>query len=113
MPPEGQSVVFAKALRDAGATVTALPVPNTDHFWFPVSPITGKKARPIARNIPRRNLLAAERRPTISSFPSCWSFFRATCDKRASRADRRIAPDKAQTGSVCQQQSSAGVHHVR
>lgn len=46
VPPEGQSVVFAKALRDAGATVTALPVPNTDHFWFPVSPITGKKGVP-------------------------------------------------------------------
>jgi hypothetical protein len=23
-----------------------VPVPNTDHFWFPISPITGKKGEP-------------------------------------------------------------------
>jgi acetyl esterase/lipase len=41
VPPEGQSVAFAQALRDAGAKVTAVPVPNTDHFWFPISPCSG------------------------------------------------------------------------
>lgn len=46
VPPDGQSLVFAQALREAGAKVTAVPVPNTDHFWFPVSPITGKKGVP-------------------------------------------------------------------
>lgn len=46
VPPEGQSVMFAQALRDAGAKVTSVAVPNTDHFWFPVSPITGKTGVP-------------------------------------------------------------------
>jgi acetyl esterase/lipase len=42
VPPDGQSVPFVKALRDAGATVTAVPVPNIDHFWFTASAITGQ-----------------------------------------------------------------------
>ena len=46
VPPDGQSVVFVQALRGAGATVTAVAVPKTDHFWFPVTPLTGKKGEP-------------------------------------------------------------------
>jgi acetyl esterase/lipase len=46
VPPDGQSVVFVQALRDAGATVTGVPVPKTDHFWFPVAPLTGKTGEP-------------------------------------------------------------------
>jgi acetyl esterase/lipase len=51
VPPNGQSVVFVQALRDAGATVTAVPVPKTDHFWFPVTPVTGKKGEPACEEI--------------------------------------------------------------
>lgn len=51
VPPNGQSVVFVQALRDAGATVTATPVPNTDHYWFPVTPVTGKKGDPACEEI--------------------------------------------------------------
>ena len=51
VPPAGQSVVFVQALRDAGATVTAVPVPKTDHFWFPVTPVTGKKGEPECEEI--------------------------------------------------------------
>jgi len=51
VPPNAQSVVFAQALRDAGATVTAVPVPKTDHFWFPVTPLTGKKGDPACEEI--------------------------------------------------------------
>jgi acetyl esterase/lipase len=47
VPADGQSVVFAQALRDAGATVVAVPVPNSDHYWFPVTDITGKKGDPV------------------------------------------------------------------
>jgi acetyl esterase/lipase len=47
VPPDGQSMVFVQALRDAGATVTGVPVPKTDHFWFPVAPLTGKKGEPV------------------------------------------------------------------
>ena len=46
VPPDGQSVVFVQALRDAGATVTAVPVPKTDHYWFSFTSITGKKGEP-------------------------------------------------------------------
>jgi acetyl esterase/lipase len=46
VPPDGQSVVFVQALRDAGATVTAVKVPKADHYWFPASPLTGKKGEP-------------------------------------------------------------------
>jgi acetyl esterase/lipase len=51
VPPAGQSVVFVQALRDAGAAVTAVPVPKTDHFWFPVTPVTGKKGEPECEEI--------------------------------------------------------------
>jgi acetyl esterase/lipase len=51
VPPAGQSMAFLQALRDAGAAVTAVPVPNTDHFWFPVTPVTGKKGEPQCEEI--------------------------------------------------------------
>jgi acetyl esterase/lipase len=51
VPPAGQSVVFAQALRDAGVTVTAVPVPKIDHFWFPVTSLTGKKGDPECEEI--------------------------------------------------------------
>jgi acetyl esterase/lipase len=51
VPPNGQSMVFIQALRDAGATVTAVPVPNTDHYWFPVTPLTGKMGEPGCEEI--------------------------------------------------------------
>ncbi len=51
VPPGGQSLVFVQALRDAGATVTAVPVPKTDHFWFPVTPLTGKKGEPACEEV--------------------------------------------------------------
>jgi len=46
VPPEGQSIIFVQALRDAGVTVTAIPVPNVDHFWFTATPLTGKQGEP-------------------------------------------------------------------
>ena len=50
VPPDGQSVVFAQALRDAGGTVTAVPVPGVDHFWFTASALTGKQGVPSCRD---------------------------------------------------------------
>lgn len=46
VPPAGQSVPFVQALKDAGVNVTAIPVPNVDHFWFTSSAITGKQGEP-------------------------------------------------------------------
>lgn len=46
VPPAGQGVPFVQALLDAGATVVSVPVPNSDHFWFPASQITGKTGDP-------------------------------------------------------------------
>jgi acetyl esterase/lipase len=51
VPASGQSAVFVQALRDAGATVTAVPVPKTDHYWFPVTPLTGKGGEPTCEEI--------------------------------------------------------------
>jgi acetyl esterase/lipase len=51
VPPDGQSVVFVQALRDAGATVTTVAVPKTDHYWFPVTPLTGKKGEPECEEV--------------------------------------------------------------
>ena len=52
VPPEGQSMPFVQALRDAGATVVAVPVPNIDHFWFTSSDITGKQGVPSCQEAP-------------------------------------------------------------
>ena len=46
VPPEGESIPFVKALRDAGATVTEVPVPNVGHFWLTASAITGQQGEP-------------------------------------------------------------------
>jgi acetyl esterase/lipase len=51
VPPAGQSVVFVQALRDAGGIVTAVAVPKTDHYWFPVTPVTDKKGEPACEDI--------------------------------------------------------------
>jgi acetyl esterase/lipase len=52
VPPDGQSVPFAQALREAGATVTAVPVPGVDHFWFTASALTGKHGTPDCKDAP-------------------------------------------------------------
>ena len=43
VPADGQSIPFVKALRDAGATVTAVAIPNIGHFWFTATELTGKR----------------------------------------------------------------------
>jgi acetyl esterase/lipase len=47
VPPAGQGVPFVQALHDAGATVVSVAVPNSDHFWFPASPIDDKTGDPV------------------------------------------------------------------
>ena len=42
VPVEGQGLPFVKALRDAGADVTAVAIPRVGHFWFTSSAITGQ-----------------------------------------------------------------------
>lgn len=43
---EGQSVPFVKALKEAGADVTAVPVPGAGHYWFNLGKITGQSGLP-------------------------------------------------------------------
>ena len=47
VPPEGESIPFIKALKEAGASVTEVPVPNVGHFWLESSAITGQQGEPI------------------------------------------------------------------
>jgi len=42
VPAEGQSIPFVKALKEAGADVTAVEVPHVGHYWFLAAPITGR-----------------------------------------------------------------------
>jgi len=60
VPPYAQSIPFVQALKDAGANVTAVPVPNVGHFWFPSSAITGQQGDP--------NCLEAATNPTTTPF---------------------------------------------
>ena len=41
VPDDGQAIPFVKALKEAGADVTAVAVPGVGHFWFTVTFITG------------------------------------------------------------------------
>jgi acetyl esterase/lipase len=41
VPAEGQSIPFVKALKEAGADVTAVAVPGAGHYWFTFTEITG------------------------------------------------------------------------
>ena len=60
VPPDGQSLPFVQALRDAGVNVTAIPVPNVDHFWFTITPLTGKQGEPKCAEAPPPARLACE-----------------------------------------------------
>jgi len=51
VPPDGQSVAMAKALADAGANVTAIPIPNQNHFWFVATQVTGKHGEPVCEEM--------------------------------------------------------------
>ena len=46
VPAEGQSIPFVKALKEAGADVTAVAVPGAGHYWFTFTEITGKRGIP-------------------------------------------------------------------
>ncbi|WP_022669007.1 alpha/beta hydrolase [Desulfospira joergensenii] len=46
VPAGGQSVPFVKALKEAGAEVTAVPVPGAGHYWFNLGKITGRSGLP-------------------------------------------------------------------
>ncbi len=46
VPAEGQSVPFVEALKQAGANVTAVPIPSVGHYWFNLGKITGQEGSP-------------------------------------------------------------------
>ena len=46
VPAESQSLPFVQALKEAGAAVTAVPVPNVGHFWFSRSALNGSSVVP-------------------------------------------------------------------
>jgi acetyl esterase/lipase len=51
VPPENQSQAFAAALKEAGANVTAIPVPDQNHFWFVATQLTGKHGNPVCEEM--------------------------------------------------------------
>ncbi len=57
VPAEGQSLPFVEALRAAGATVVAAPVPNVGHFWFSRSSLTGQTAVPTDCKVETGNVV--------------------------------------------------------
>ncbi len=57
VPAEGQSLVFVKALQEAGAAVTAVPVPGVGHFWFLNSALTGQSGVPSGCEIKPGNIV--------------------------------------------------------
>lgn len=58
VPAEGQSLAFVQALKDAGATVEAAPVPNVGHFWFSRSRVGGPAVVPSGCKIEPGNVVA-------------------------------------------------------
>ena len=50
VPPDSQSAVFVQALKDAGADVTAIAIPNTGHFFFRRAQLTGRQGTPVCED---------------------------------------------------------------
>jgi acetyl esterase/lipase len=57
VPAEGQSLVFVKALQEAGVDVTTAPVPGVGHFWFSKSALTGKSGAPLGCEVKPVNIV--------------------------------------------------------
>jgi len=56
VPAEGQSIPFVKALKEAGADVTAVAVPRVGHFWYTSSIITGHPGLSTCVTVPPPNV---------------------------------------------------------
>ena len=50
VPPASQSVVLVQALKDAGAEVTGIEIPNTGHLFFRGARLTGGQGTPVCED---------------------------------------------------------------
>lgn len=50
VPPASHSVVLVQALRDAGAEVTAIEIPNIGHLFFRGAQLTGRQGTPVCED---------------------------------------------------------------
>ncbi|MDA1185358.1 MAG: alpha/beta hydrolase [Acidobacteria bacterium] len=50
VPPASHSVVLVQALKDAGADVTAIEIPNTGHLFFRGARLTGRQGTPVCED---------------------------------------------------------------
>ncbi len=50
VPPASQSVALVRALRDAGADVTDIAIPNTGHLFFRGARLTGRQGTPVCED---------------------------------------------------------------
>jgi len=50
VPPASQSVVLVQALKDAGADVTDIAIPNTGHLFFRGAQLTGRQGTPMCKD---------------------------------------------------------------
>jgi acetyl esterase/lipase len=76
VPPEGQTVAFGQALKDAGAPVNVVSIPGIDHYWFVATKVTGKTGTPACDTMTPQKFTCSGATPVDYILPQFMDFLK-------------------------------------